>query len=251
MTLPIVGIMCCNRDFGVEMAQAVMDRYVRAAMTYGQCQAVLIPAIAAPFDARALAKRLDGLLLTGSPSNMEPHRYGGADGDGPFDPARDAVALRMIEASVMAGKPVFGICRGFQEINVALGGTLRGDLGVAPEGSNRLDHHAPPEVGFDAMFDHCHEVVITPKGVLSGALGVERLSVNSVHFQGVDRLAEGLTVEAVASDGIVEAFSANIGGAPVLGVQWHPEWQPEAHPDRQVFFDLMGRALRQQPIISA
>ncbi|MDC7682277.1 gamma-glutamyl-gamma-aminobutyrate hydrolase family protein [Asticcacaulis sp. BYS171W] len=246
--LPVVGIMCCHRDFGVEMAQAVMDRYVRAAMTYGQCSALLIPAITGYFDAQAVASRLDGLLLTGSPSNVEAHRYGQADGEGPFDPARDEVALSLIESLIIAGKPVFGICRGFQEINVALGGTLRRDLGQAAPGSNRIDHHAPADVAFDSMFNHRHEVALTPGGVLARAVLHDWLTVNSVHFQGVDRLGEGLTVEAVAPDGIIEGFSANIGGAQVLGVQWHPEWQPERYRDRQTFFELMGAALRGHPI---
>ncbi|MFT3995944.1 MAG: gamma-glutamyl-gamma-aminobutyrate hydrolase family protein [Asticcacaulis sp.] len=242
--LPVIGISCCHRDFGVEMAQAVMDRYVRAAMMYGQCSAVLIPAITGFFDARSVASRLDGLLLTGSPSNVEPRRYGQADGDGPYDPDRDEVSFSLIECLTLMGRPVFGICRGFQEINVALGGTLRRDLGAAPAGSNRLDHHAPSGVSFAAMFDHCHEVSLTQGGVLSRAVGHDDLTVNSVHYQGVDRLAEGLSAEAVAPDGVVEAFSANIGGAQVLGVQWHPEWQTELYPDRQAFFQLMGAAMR-------
>ncbi|UDF04290.1 gamma-glutamyl-gamma-aminobutyrate hydrolase family protein [Asticcacaulis sp. AND118] len=241
---PVIGISCCHRDFGVEMAQAVMDRYVRAAMTYGQCSAVLIPAITGFFDARSVASRLDGLLLTGSPSNIEPHRYGQSEGEGPFDAGRDEVSFALIECLTLMGKPVFGICRGFQEINVALGGTLRRDLGVAPVGSNRLDHHAPADVGFAGMFEHVHDVALTPEGVLARAVGGEALIVNSVHYQGIDRLADGLSVEAVAPDGVVEAFSANIGGAQVLGVQWHPEWQTEAYPDRQAFFHLLGAAVR-------
>jgi len=242
--LPVIGIGCCLRDFGVEPVQAVMDRYVRAAMTYGQCSAVLVPAITGFFDARSVVSRLDGLLLTGSPSNVEPRRYGQDEGDGPFDPDRDEVSQALIENMTLSGKPVFGICRGFQEINVALGGTLRRDLGTAPAGSNRLDHHAPDGAGFAEMFAHCHGVTLTPGGVLARAVNADALTVNSVHYQGVDRLGEGLTPEAVAPDGVVEAFSANIGGAQVLGVQWHPEWQPEHHPDRQAFFQLMGAALR-------
>ncbi|ADU12613.1 gamma-glutamyl-gamma-aminobutyrate hydrolase family protein [Asticcacaulis excentricus] len=242
--LPVIGITCCHRDFGVEKAQAVMDRYVRAATTYAECSAVLIPANTGFFDARSVAKRLDGLLLTGSPSNIEAHRYGQAEGEGPFDAERDAVSFALIECLTLMGRPVFGICRGFQEINVALGGTLRRDLGTAPVGSERLDHHAPAQTRFADMFDHAHPVALTPDGVLARAVGREALRVNSVHFQGVDRLAEGLSVEAVAPDGVVEAFSANIGGAQVLGVQWHPEWQPELYPDRQAFFRLLGAAVR-------
>lgn len=244
---PVVGIIACNRTVGVENAHAVMERYVRAATVYGDCHALLIPPIDGLAAAKALSARLDGLMLTGSPSNVQPGLYGDTEtGEGPFDPGRDAVSLALIETMTTAGKPVFGICRGFQEINVVLGGTLRRDLGSAQDG--HIAHHAPDGTAFDQQFEHVHEVALTPGGVLAAACGRDRLIVNSVHYQGVDKLGEGLTVEARAQDGLIEAFSANIGGAQVLGVQWHPEWKPEHNPDSQVFFRLMGAALRGQPI---
>ena len=244
MLKPVVGIMACNRPVGVENAHAVMERYVRAAVTYGDCCALLIPPLEDGFSAAALTGRLDGLMLTGSPSNLQPVLYGETGGEGPFDDGRDAVSLAMIECMITSGKPVFGICRGFQEINVALGGSLRRDVGRgAGEG---LRHHAADDVAFDDMFEHCHRVDLATGGVLGGAYSRDHLSVNSVHYQGLDRLGDGLTIEATAPDGLVEAFSADISGAQVLGVQWHPEWQTGRHPDSQVFFQLMGRALRGQ-----
>ncbi len=247
---PVVGIMACNRTVGVENAHAVMERYVRAAVTYGDCCALLIPPIDEGFSASALTRRLDGLMLTGSPSNVQPGLYGDeAAGEGPFDAGRDHVSLAMIECMVTSGKPVFGVCRGFQEINVVLGGTLRRDVGVAT--GNRLAHHAADDVAFDAMFEHYHAVDLASGGVLRATYGRDHMRVNSVHYQGVDRLGEGLNVEATAPDGLVEAFSANISGAQVLGVQWHPEWQPDKHPDSQAFFRLMGRALHGQSLIEA
>ena len=240
MTRPVVGIIACTRRIGTEFAQAAINRYVDAAMRHADADALLIPSLPRLIDAANIVARLDGILLTGSPSNVEPARYGDdAAGDGPFDPARDATAAALIAAAAAARRPVFGVCRGFQEINVAFGGTLRRDLGDAP-----LPHHAPPSADFAAMFDHQHDVALTPGGVLARAFGGDTATVNSVHFQGVGRLGAGLSVEARAADGQVEAVSAVAGGAPVLAVQWHPEWATDAHADRQMFFTLLGRALR-------
>jgi putative glutamine amidotransferase len=238
---PVLGIICCNRQVGTEPAQAVMERYVRAAMTYGDVAALLIPSLPDLMSAAEVAPLLDGILLTGTPSNMEAKHYGGIATAGPYDPGRDAIALGMIDAMISKQKPVFGICRGFQEINVALGGTLRADAATNAE---LLPHHAPDGVRFDAMFDHFHRVDLTPGGVLAAALHRETMEVNSVHFQAVDRLAPDLHVEARAEDGIVEAFSATLSGAPVFAVQWHPEWQTDKNPDSQAYFRLMGKALR-------
>ena len=238
---PVLGIMACNRIVGAEMAQAVMDRYVRATMQYADVAALIIPSLPDLMSAAEVAPRLDGILLTGSPSNMESARYGDSGGNGPFDPARDETALGMISAMIDRQKPVFGICRGFQEINVALGGSLRRDASANP---NLLDHHAPDDVSFDAMFDHSHPIALEPGGLLAQAYGRPEIEVNSVHFQGVDKLAPGMTIEARASDGLIEAFSATISGAPIIAVQWHPEWRTAMNPDSQTYFRLLGQALR-------
>lgn len=243
--------MACNRTVGVENAHAVMERYVRAAITYGDCHALLIPPQEDGFSSAAISHRLDGLMLTGSPSNLQPGLYGDDDGEGPFDEGRDAVSLAMIECMITLGKPVFGICRGFQEINVVLGGTLRRDVGFGGRDGNRLDHHAADDTAFDDLFEHYHSVDLARGGLLGDLYGRDHLRVNSVHYQGIDRLGEGLHVEATAPDGLIEAFSANISGAQVLGVQWHPEWHVAQHPDSQVFFRAMGRALRGQPAAAA
>ncbi len=243
---PVIGIMACNRTVGVENAHAVMERYVRAAVNYGDCHALLIPPIIEGFASGEITRRLDGLMLTGSPSNVQSTLYGQEGGEGPFDEGRDAVSMAMIECMLTLGKPVFGICRGFQELNVVLGGSLRRDVGSASGG--RLAHHAPASVEFAQMFDHMHDVALSPGGVLREALGRDHLSVNSVHYQGIDKLGEGLIVEATAPDGQIEAASANISGAQVLGVQWHPEWQADKHPESQMFFQLMGKALRGEPL---
>jgi putative glutamine amidotransferase len=240
-TRPVLGIICCNRIVGTEPAQAVMERYVRAAMTYADVAALLIPALPDLMTAAEVAPRLDGVLLTGSPSNIEGSRYADEGGDGPFDPGRDEIALSMVDAMIGRGRPVFGICRGFQEINVALGGSLRRDTSASED---LIHHHAPDGVSFDAMFDHRHRVDLVPGGILARTYDTPSLDVNSVHFQGIGRLADSLSVEATAPDGLVEAYSAIIGKSPVVAVQWHPEWHPEANPDSQIFFKLLGQTLR-------
>lgn len=244
MTRPVLGVICCTRTVGVEPAQAVMNRYVTAAMAYGDVGALLIPSLPELMSAREVAPRLDGLLLTGSPSNVAPDRYGqgdAPDAEGPFDLGRDAMTAGLIEAMLDLGRPVFGVCRGLQELNVAFGGTLRRDMS---RGADLLAHHAPDDATFEGMFEHAHEVTLTPGGVLQRGLARDRLKVNSVHYQGIDRLGRDLIVEAQASDGVVEAVSARVNGAPVIAVQWHPEWRTRDNPDSQAFFRLLGRALR-------
>lgn len=218
-----------------------MERYIRAAMTYANVAALIIPSLPDLMTAAEVAPRLDGILLTGSPSNIAPVHYGDGEGDGPFDESRDEIALAMIDQMIEAKKPVFGICRGFQEINVALGGTLRRDTSASDD---LIRHHAPDEASFDAMFDHRHPVTLSDGGILAAHFGKSALEVNSVHYQGVGILAPGLSIEATAPDGLIEAYSARPNGAPLLAVQWHPEWGTEHDGDSQAYFHLLGKALR-------
>jgi putative glutamine amidotransferase len=252
MTRPVAGIICCTRTVGIEPAQAVMNRYVASAMRYADAAALLVPSMPQLMQASEVASRLDGLMLTGSPSNLDPALYGQdvPDAPGPFDAGRDTMTADLIKAMLDQGKPVFGVCRGFQEINVAFGGTLRRDMGQGggAASGDLIAHHAADDVDFNGMFDHLHEVALTPGGVLATAFDAQAATVNSVHYQGVDRLGDGLTVEARAPDGVVEAVSTTVGGAPVLAVQWHPEWRTDLNPQSQVFFQLFGKALRGEPL---
>lgn len=247
---PVLGVICCNRAVGDENAQAVMTRYLTSSLVYADAAALLIPALPDLMSAREVAPRVDGLLLTGTPSNISPERYGQLveDAPGPFDHKRDEMTARLVDAMLDLGKPVFGICRGFQELNVAFGGTLRRDVAAHPA---LLPHHAPDGVSFDQMFDHVHAVRLSPGGLLRRAYGQDVLDVISVHYQGADRLGEGLKVEATAPDGVVEAFSAEVNGAPVLAVQWHPEWRAQDNPQSQLFFNMLGRALRREALVEA
>ena len=241
MSRPVLGVIACNRMVGSEFAQAVMNRYIRAAMTYADVAALIIPSLPDLMTAADVAPRIDGILLTGSPSNVATRLYGEDGGDGPFDDGRDEIAISMVNRMIDAQKPVFGICRGFQEINVALGGTLRRDTSASDD---LIRHHAPDDISFDAMFDHRHAVDLTDGGILASAYAKSALDVNSVHYQGIGKLADGLNVEARAPDGLVEAYSARPNGAPLLAVQWHPEWGTENDPDSQTYFHLLGKALR-------
>ena len=230
---PVVGIIACNRTTGGEPSVTVMRRYVEASIRYGDFAALVVPSLPGAMQAGEIVGRLDGLLLTGSPSNVAPSRYGDAgESAGPFDPERDTMTADLIAAFRAAAKPIFGICRGFQELNVAFGGTLRRDLGKR--------HHSLEERDLSTMFAHRHEVALAPDGRLAAAYGRAGLTVNSVHYQGVDRLGEGLIVEATAPDAIVEAFSA----PAVLAVQWHPEWATDEDPDAQALFAAFGAMLR-------
>lgn len=239
---PVLGIIACNRMVGTEIAQTVINRYASAAMRHADCAALIIPSLPGLMRAGEIVERLDGVLLTGTPSNVEPARYGDpAAGEGPFDPDRDRMMQDLVQAVIAARRPLFGICRGFQEINVALGGTLRRDTAEATE---LLDHHAPDGTDFDGLFDHRHKVDLIDGGMLAAAYQQPSLEVNSVHYQGIGNLADGLAVEARAPDGLVEAYSARPNGAPLLAVQWHPEWRTDDNVESQAYFRLLGRALR-------
>ncbi|MBV9526758.1 gamma-glutamyl-gamma-aminobutyrate hydrolase family protein [Sphingomonas sp.] len=239
---PLIGIIADSRQHGKERAQLVIERYMEAAIRHADVDAVLIPARPDLINAMAVAAKIDGLLLTGSPSNVAPSRYGDAgEGNGPFDPGRDEMVMRLIEAMIDRARPMLGICRGFQEVNVAFGGTLARDLG---EAGRALRHHSPDGVPLEEMFGHEHEVILTPGGILAGAFNRDRLYVNSVHFQGVGQLGQGLTVEASAPDGVIEAISARPNGAPILAVQWHPEWRTDRNAASQGIFQIFGQALR-------
>ena len=233
---PLLGIVACTRNLDGETIHRVIDRYLRAPARWSGVDVVLIPALDDLAAHTNLAARIDGLLLTGSTSNLESWRYGGTALHGPFDPARDTTSLTLARAMLDAGKPVFGICRGFQELNVVFGGTLQH---LPAQGL----HHAPAGVSIGAMFSHSHPVSPVPGEVIAIALGNAPITVNSVHFQAVQTLGPGLVAEAHAADGLVEAFSAKVGTARVLGVQWHPEWDADTNPQSRWFFTALGEAM--------
>jgi putative glutamine amidotransferase len=236
---PLVGVLCCN-EFADRPVQTVASRFVKPLTEISGATVLLVPAISEACDVHIISERLDGLLLTGSQSNVSPHRYGGRTHDlSRLDEQRDEVALALAGHMIEAGRPVFGICRGLQELNVLFGGSLA----EMPFGA----HHHPraEELRFDALFDHRHEVELTEGGWLAGGGPARRIVVNSVHEQGIDRLGSGLNAEAFSTDdGTIEAFSARPYGGDVLAVQWHPEWDMAHSAASRRFFALFGEALK-------
>ncbi len=235
---PLLGVMCCNRSLDGGQAQVVATRFLEPLADLADVSVLLIPAVPEAVDANRYADLLDGLLLTGAYSHLAAHRYGGRGSDRDGDEGRDEVAFRLAGRMIEAGRPVFGICRGLQELNVLFGGSLAQDVGAA--GHHRGDEHLP----LAQLFDHHHEIEIVGDGVLGSRIGHGGHRVNSVHHQGIDRLGRGLKVEARAPDGLVEAISAFPCGAPVIGVQWHPEWDVRSNPASRAFFGLVGAAAR-------
>ena len=234
---PLVGISCCTKLFGVfGMANhAASDTYVRATDEVVGAVPILMPANGDCADVNTLLARLDGIILTGSRSNVQPSLYDGpAHAEGtPEDCKRDAVTLPLIRAAVARGLPILAICRGLQELNVALGGSLHQRIQDLP---GRMDHSTPMQPAPRVRQGKAHSVRITPGSWLHRLAGTSEIAVNSLHNQGIDRLAPGLIVEAVAPDGTIEAVRVATASGFAIGVQWHPEYDFETdHVSRDIF----------------
>jgi putative glutamine amidotransferase len=238
---PIIGIPADRRMIGHHWFHAVGEKYIAAVAQAANAHPVLIPSMADALDLDELLNEFDGLLLTGSPSNVEPHRYNGpASEPGTLhDPHRDAVTLSLIPAAVRAGLPVFGICRGFQEMNVAFGGTLWQKIHEVP---GHQAHYEDLTQSLDIQYGPAHEVVLESDGLLRKLAGTDRITVNSLHNQGVQKLGPGLLVEARAPDGVIEAFRVKDAPTFALAVQWHPEWKALDNPFSRALFQEFGSA---------
>jgi putative glutamine amidotransferase len=224
---------------------AVGEKYISAVLQASDGLPLLIPVLQTPLDVAEILGRVDGIFFPGSPSNVEPARYAGpASAPGTLhDPYRDATTLTLIPRAVAGGVPVFGVCRGFQEMNVAMGGTLHQRVHEVP---GFEDHREDKEQPLDVQYGPAHEVVLEAGGLLLGIAGRERITVNSLHGQGVDRLAPGLVVEARAPDGLIEAFRVRSAPSFALAVQWHPEWQVMDDPFSRGLFAEFGKAARRR-----
>ena len=237
---PIIGVICCVRAEGDHILHTVSEKYIIAAVDGAGGLPLLVPAVGDRIAAEEAVTRLDGLLVPGSVSDVQPHHYGGPPlaPERKLDPKRDATSLPLLRAAVQADLPVLAICRGIQELNVALGGSLHQRLHETP---GRLDHRSP-KGAVEIRYAHAaHPVSFTPGGYFAQLGGVGSLVVNSLHHQGIDRLAPGLVVEATAPDGQIEAVRLPQARF-VVGVQWHPEYRHAEEPFSRVLFAAFGEA---------
>ena len=205
--------------------QRASQRYISAVAQIADAVPLIIPGIPETQDISHLIDILDGIILTGARPNVHPSLYGAIPSPAyePYDEGRDAVAIPLVRAAVEVGLALFGICRGFQEINVAFGGTLHPEIRDLP---GRMNHRMPPgEEDPEVIYRLRHTLRLTPGGRFATLLDSEEAMVNSLHGQGIARLAEGVSVEAVADDGLIEAFRVDTAPGFSLSVQWHPEWR--------------------------
>ncbi|BBJ96054.1 MULTISPECIES: gamma-glutamyl-gamma-aminobutyrate hydrolase family protein [Xanthomonas] len=241
--VPLVGLPTDRSLHGPHPFLAAGEKYVRAVVEAAGAQPVLLPSLQPPLDAGAWLQRLDGLLLTGAVSNVEPHHYSDEPSweGNPHDPARDATSLALIPQALARGLPVLAICRGLQEVNVALGGRLHQRVHEVP---GLADHREDRSAPLDIQYGPAHPVQLQPGGWLAGMSDTAQVQVNSLHGQGIATLAAGLVVEATAPDGLIEAFRGP-GPGFLLAVQWHPEWRVTQHPFYRAIFQAFGEACRQ------
>ena len=249
---PLIGISCCTKQFGVfgMPNHAASDTYIRATDQVVHGVPVLIPASGTAADVETLLDRLDGIILTGSRSNVEPRLYGGPPHpEGVHeDHARDAATLPLIRAAVARGMPILAICRGFQELNVALGGTLHQRLQDLP---GRIDHTSAMQPSAKVRTGKAHTIRVVPGSWLHRLAGATEIAVNSLHNQGIDRLAPGLVAEGTAPDGTIEAV--RVANAPgfAVGMQWHPEYDFPTDALSRRIFEAFGEAVRLRTRVGA
>lgn len=242
-TLPVIGIVCCVKEVAGHDTHLVGDKYVRAIAEGAEGLPLLLPALGRWYDFDGLLSRLDGLLLTGSRSDIDPRHYGtdSTDPEAIRDPERDATTLPLIRKAIAAGVPLLAICRGIQELNVALGGSLHQKV---YEAAGRTDHRSDKDKSLGDQYGPAHPVRLIEGGRLARLFGTTEIIVNSLHGQGIDRPASRLAVEAVAPDGQIEAVHVIDAPALALGVQWHPEWRFRENEQSVALFRLLGDAAR-------
>jgi putative glutamine amidotransferase len=226
---PLVWLPACHRHLDLSDPggyTVLADRYASAVTELG-LQPVLFP-MAAGADVAELLPLVDGVLLTGSPSNVQASHFGGqALATDLLDPRRDALTMALVPAAIAAGTPLFGVCRGLQEMNVALGGSLYQQIHAE---TGMLDHREPEHDDLEVQFATRHEVRLAPGSEFARWAGGTTAQVNSLHGQGIRRLGQSLVPEAFAPDGLVEGVRVEGAAGFAFGVQWHPEWQHAATP---------------------
>jgi putative glutamine amidotransferase len=249
MRKPVVGVI--GNAYRIEnrfAVQMVGERNLRAVAEVAGALPLMFAGEPEITDLGALLDIVDGIVLTGARANVHPTRFN-AEPDPkhePYDIHRDEVALRLAEACVARGVPLFGICRGLQEMNVAFGGSLHPEIRELP---GRMNHRMPrlesgeihpdPEV----IFADRHDVTLVPGGAFATILGCDKIRVNSLHGQGILQPGGRVVVEGVAEDGTIEAIRIADASAFALGVQWHAEYDPQLNPINRALFEAFGGAL--------
>lgn len=245
---PVIGVPADRRTLNPHPFHMVGEKYLKALVDGADALPLIVPVLADDFDVSEILEKVDGVLLTGSPSDIEPHHY---DGDPSragtlHDPNRDALTLPLARGALDTGVPVLAVCRGFQELNVVLGGSLHQHVDEVPGYHN---HKENPEDPLDVQYGLSHSVTLVDGGLLQKLHGDASVMVNSLHGQGVKRLADGVTVEAVADDGLIEAFTVDGASGFALAVQWHPEWKVTENPFSMEIFKAFGDACRKRATI--
>jgi putative glutamine amidotransferase len=243
MNQPLVAVATDVKAFENYTWHATPQQYLEAAVSAAGVLPVLVPSFGERLDLDALLAAVDGVMITGSKSNVHPSLYGGdaSEANGPYDTARDATTLPLIRKAIENGVPLLAICRGIQELNVALGGTLATEI---HEREGAIDHRAPASDRQEERFAIRQNVSIKPGSCLAGIFGAGDIKVNSLHRQGLDRLGSRLAVEAVAEDGTGEAVSVRGAPAFAVGVQWHPEYWAGTDATSRRVFEVFGDAVR-------
>jgi len=240
---PIVAVPMCIKHIDGQNFHTVGEKYLTAIIQGADAYPLSFPALGSVLEPASLLNQVDGVLFTGSPSNVAVHHYAGEPDrpDSPQDPGRDAITLPLIRAAIERQVPVFCICRGFQELNVALGGTLDTHVHSA---EGRLDHRARRDVPYEEMYGPRHKVAFLAGGKFARILGKTETSVNSLHWQGIAKPAERIQVEGRAEDGVIEAVSLKDHAGFCIGAQWHPEFRATENPDSMALFKAFGAACR-------
>jgi putative glutamine amidotransferase len=246
-TPPLIGVTACVRTLDDVEHHVARIQYLAVVPQAVGGIPVIVPALSdeatSPVRMTDVLDRLDGLLITGSPSNVKPERYGGPPSKRGtlHDAKRDEAVLPLIAAALERRIPMLALCRGIQELNVVLGGTLHQNIQDLP---GKMDHRADTALPIKQRYGLAHEVTLAPGGMLADLAGGTTLTVNSLHAQGINRLADGLAVEATAPDGVIEAVRLDDPNCFVLAIQWHPEWGVAETPFAQNLFAAFGAAAR-------
>ena len=240
---PLIGLPACVRTLDDQSFHVAGDKYVRAVARCVKGLPLVVPALGTHLDVEALVASLDGLLVTGSPSNVHPSLYDRAPGPEaePYDRERDDTSFPLIRAALDQGVPLLAICRGFQELNVLLGGSLHPRV---HEVAGRLDHRRPQDPDPDVQYGPKHRVTFEADSRIAEIFGTREMQINSLHWQALDRVAEKLIVEGRADDGTVESVRVKDAKAFAIGVQWHPEYKAWENPLSARLFEAFGTAAR-------